>query len=68
MDTGLIFAAAFCTGRKHDFHRSGIELPPHVLLLADADCEGVTEIHPNSQAPFKKNKPHPLDKEQKTSN
>jgi hypothetical protein len=42
-------------------------LPPHVLLLADAGCQGVAEIHPSSQTPFKKTKLHPLDKEQKTS-
>jgi transposase len=71
MDTGMILAAAFCTGRKHDFQlfqESGIKLPPHVLLLADAGYQGVAEIHPNSQTPFKKTKLHPLDKEQKTSN
>lgn len=71
MNTGLILAAAFCAGRKHDFQlfrESGITLPPHVLLLADAGYQGAAEIHPNSQTPFKKTKLRPLDKEQKTSN
>lgn len=71
MNTGLILAAFFCAGRRHDFQlfqESGIELPPHALLLADAGCQGVTEIHPNSQTPFKKTKLRPLGKEQKTSN
>lgn len=50
-------AAAFCAGRRHDFQlfrESGIKLPPHVVLLADAGYQGVAEIHPNSQTPFKK--------------
>jgi hypothetical protein len=38
MKTGEILSAAFCAGKKHDFQlfkESGIELPSHVLLLAD---------------------------------
>ena len=71
METGRIFSAAFCTGRKHDFQlfkESGIELPPHVLLLADAGYQGAAAIYPNSQISFKKTKLHPLDKEQKAHN
>jgi transposase len=47
---------------------SEIELPPHVLLLADAGYQGVVGIHPNSQIPAKKTKLHLLDKEQRASN
>jgi hypothetical protein len=72
MKTGKILSAAFCAGRKHDFQlfkESGIELPPHVLLLADAGYQGMVAIHhPNSQTPVKKTKLHLLDKEQKASN
>jgi hypothetical protein len=71
MKTGEFFFAAFCAGRKYDFQlfkESGIELPPHVLLLADAGYQGVAEIHPNSMTPIKKTKLHLLDKEQKASN
>jgi hypothetical protein len=71
MKTGKILSAAFCAGKKHDFQlfkESGIELPPHVLLLADAGYQGMAAIHPNSQTPVKKTKLHPLDKEQKHSN
>ena len=71
MKTREILSAAFCTGRRHDFQlfkESGAKLPPHALLLADAGYQGVAEIHPNSQTPFKKTKLHPLDKEQKQCN
>jgi hypothetical protein len=70
MKTGRILSSAFCAGRKHDFQlfkESGIELPPHVLLLADAGYQGVAKIHPNSLTPIKK-KLHLLDKEQKAGN
>jgi hypothetical protein len=71
MKTGQIISAAFCAGRKHYFQlfkESGIELPPHVLLLADAGYQRVAKIHPNSLTPIKKIKLHLLDKEQKASN
>jgi transposase len=71
MKTGKILSASFCAGRKHDFQlfkESEIELPPHVLLLADAGYQGVAEIHPHSQTPAKKTKLHLLDTEQKASN
>ena len=71
MKTERILSADFCAGSKHDFRlfkESRIELPPHVLLLADAGYHGLTGIHPNSQTPFKKTKLHPLNNEQKASN
>ena len=71
MKTGKILSSAFCAGRRHDFHlfkESGAKLPPHALLLAYAGYQGVTGIHPNSQTPFKKNKLHPLNGEQKQCN
>jgi hypothetical protein len=55
MKAGKILSAAFCAGRKHDFQlfkENGIELPPHVLLLADAGYQGVAKIHPNSLTPI----------------
>jgi hypothetical protein len=67
--TGRILSASFCAGRKHDFQLfKESELPPHVLLLADAGYQGVVGIHSNSLTPIKKIKPHLLDKEQKASN
>jgi hypothetical protein len=57
MKTGKILYADFCAGRKHDFRlfkESLIELPPHVLLLADAGYQGMAAIHANSQTPIKK--------------
>ncbi len=45
-----------------------IELPPHVLLLADVGYQGLAGINPNSQSPVKKTKLHPLDNKQKASN
>jgi hypothetical protein len=70
MKTGRILSAAFCAGRKHDFQlfkESEIELPPHVLLLADAGYQRVAGIHPNSLTPIKKTKLYLLDKEQKAN-
>jgi transposase len=71
MKTGKILSADFCAGSKHDFRlfkESEIELPPNVLLLADAGYQGMAAIHANSQTPLKKNKLHPLDKEQEHTN
>jgi transposase len=71
MKTGKILSADFCAGSKHDFRlfkESLIELPPHVLLLADAGYQGMAAIHANSQTPIKKTKLHPLDGEQKHRN
>ena len=71
MKTGKILSADFCAGGKHDFRlfkESLIELPPHVLLPADAGCQGMAAIHANSQTPVKKTKPQPLDGEQKHRN
>ena len=68
---GMILSAAFCAGKKHDFQlfkETGLSLPPHVLLLADAGYQGMTKLHRNSQAPARKNKLHPLNKEQKLGN
>jgi len=65
------FSADFCAGSKHDFRlfkESLIELPPHVLLLADAGYQGMAAIYANSQTPIKKTKLHPLDGEQKHRN
>ncbi len=71
MKTDRILSADFCAGSKHNFRlfkESRIELPPYVLLLADAGYQGLTGIHPNSETPFKKTKLHPLNNEQKASN
>ena len=61
----------FCAGSTYDFRlfkESRIQLPPYVLLPADAGYQGVTKIHANSQPPVKKTKLHPLNKEQQASN
>lgn len=71
MATGKILATAFSSGAVHDFRlfkESGLKLPPHVPLLADAGYQGVAKIHLNSRTPAKKTKLHPLNKEQQLAN
>jgi hypothetical protein len=69
--TKIIYAANFCTGRKHDFRlfkESKINLPPHVQILADSGYQGIADIHANSMIPEKKIKMKPLTEKQKQSN
>jgi hypothetical protein len=69
--TKIIYAANFCTGRRHDFRlfkESGIKLPPHVQISADSGYQGIADIHSDSIIPEKKTKMKPLTEKQKQSN
>ncbi len=71
MNTQAILATAFAKGHTHDFQlfkssRAGV--PKHIRVLGDAGYQGLMDLHPNSQTPFKKTKLHPLTQEQKNSN
>jgi hypothetical protein len=64
-------ATAFCHGSKHDFQLfkdDACEFSEHLCILADAGYQGLTELHENSQTPFKKSKYHALTKREKQSN
>jgi IS5 family transposase len=66
-----ILATAFSYGSKHDFQMfkdAECKVADHLRLLADAGYQGLAELHPNSQTPFKKSKHHPLTERQKQSN
>jgi len=69
--TKEIVATDFAQGKTHDFQlfknsRSGMS--KQISGLADAGCQGLADLHPNSQTPTKKSKHHPLTAEQKADN
>ncbi len=71
LNTREILVTDFAKGHTHDFQlfkdsRAGIS--KHICLLGDAGYQGLMELRPNSQTPFKKTKLHPLTQEQKASN
>ena len=52
----------------HDFRlfkESGTAVQPHVFILADAGCQGISKIHKNSRTPFKRKNGCPLSEEEK---
>ncbi len=58
-------------GSKHDFQlfkENACEFSEQLRILADAGYQGLTELHENSQTPFKKSKYHALTKREKQSN
>jgi len=66
-----IITTAFSYGSKHDFQlfkEDACEFSDHLRILADAGYQGLTELHKNSQTPFKKSKYHVLTKREKQSN
>ncbi len=68
VETGEILSSNFCDGRTHDFRlfkESGTAVQPHVLILADAGCQGISKINKNSRTPFKRKKGCPLSEEEK---
>ena len=66
-----IIATAFSYGSKHDFQlfkENVCEFSEQLRILADAGYQGLTELHENSQTPFKKSKYHALTKRERKSN
>ena len=66
-----IIATAFSYGSKHDFQlfkENVCEFSEQLRILADAGYQGLTELHENSQTPFKKSKHHALTKREKHRN
>jgi hypothetical protein len=66
-----LITTAFSYGSKHDFQLfkdDACKFSEHLRILADAGYQGVTELHENSQTPFKKSKCHALTKREKQSN
>ena len=65
-----IVATAFSCGSKHDFQLfkdDDTDLAEHLRILTDAGYQGLADLHPNSQTPFKKSKYHALTKREKQS-
>ena len=55
----------------HDFRlfkESGAAVQAYVLILADADAQGIAKIHKNSRIPFKRKKSCPLSEKDKKVN
>ena len=50
------------------FKEDGCEFAETQQILADAGYQGLTELHANSQTPFKKSKYHALTKQEKQRN
>jgi len=50
------------------FKDDGGDFVEHLRILADAGYQGLTELHENSQTPFKKSKYHALTKKEKQRN
>ena len=68
---GKILCFAQANGSTHDFKlfkNSYRGIPEKIKIKADSGYQGISEIHANSDTPFKKSKKHPLTKEQKLSN
>ena len=66
-----ILCVSTSVGKTHDFalfKSSRLAVAPHLQLLADSGYLGVDKLHPNSQTPHQKSKPHPLRPEQKQHN
>ena len=66
-----IVTTAFSYGSKHDFQLfkdDGCDFVKHLRILADAGYQGLSELHENSQTPFKKSKFHALTKREKQQN
>ena len=66
-----IVATAFSHGSKHDFQlfkEDGSDFAEPLRILADAGYQGLAELHPNCQTPFKKSKYHALTRREKQRN
>jgi transposase len=50
------------------FKDDGSDFAEHLRILADAGYQGLTELHGNSQTPFKKSKYHALTQREKHRN
>ena len=71
LSTEKILATDFSYGSQHDFQlfkQRRYAVAQQTCILADAGYQGLTELHENSQTPFKKSKYHALTKREKQSN
>ena len=69
--TGLILAVRSARGTRHDFKilkKSRLKISPTARIKVDKGFQGIKELYPNSEVPFKASKYHPLSKEQKQYN
>ena len=69
--TGLILAVRSVRGTTHDFKilkKSKLKINRNACIKADKGFQGITELYPKAEVPYKSSKHHPLTKEQKRSN
>ncbi len=69
--TGLILAVRCSRGTTHDFKilkKSRLKINKSARIKTDKGFQGIKELYPNAELPFKSSKLHPLSKEQKQYN
>jgi IS5 family transposase len=70
--TLTIIACFTDKGRVHDFQMFkksvNVRIVKHIKIQADCGYQGILKLHRNSETPKKKNKKHPLSKEDKEYN
>ena len=66
-----VICTAFTNGKRHDFRlfkESKVGLHPKAAWQTDTGYQGIQKLHANSELPKKRNKKHPLTKEDKRNN
>ncbi len=69
--TGLILAVRCSRGTTHDFKilkKSRLKINKNARIKGDLGFQGIKELYPNAELPYKSSKHHPLTKEQKQFN
>jgi len=66
-----IICTAFSNGKRHDFRlfkESNTFIHPTISVVTDTGYQGLQKIHARTQIPKKRNKTHPLTREDKKYN
>ncbi len=69
--TGLILATRSARGTTHDFKilkNSRLKINRNANIKTDKGFQGIKELYPKAEVPFKASKYYPLTREQKQSN
>lgn len=69
--TGLILAVRSARGSSHDFKvlkKSKLKINRKAKIKADKGFQGIKELYPNAETPYKESKKNPLSREQKRYN
>jgi IS5 family transposase len=69
--TGLILALRSARGTTHDFKilkKSRLKINENANIKTDKGFQGIKELYPKAEVPYKSSKYHPLSKDQKRYN